>query len=118
MSVLDLNDGERLVCNRNGHLLINSQGQVISIYIDDGGDDFTGHFRHITRVDLYEWRMHWKEEPPNELDILDLAYWFRNTAQEKEIYCTADQNWRAEVAGWKNKKGHVSTKRLPGSDFR
>jgi hypothetical protein len=109
MGVMELrHDDQRVVCNRNGHLLINPQGQVDSTHIDDGVEDFTGHFRHITRVDLDEWRKHWKEEPPNELDILDVAYWFRNPGEEQETYQPADQNWRAEVDGrssyWKNWK--------------
>jgi hypothetical protein len=101
-------DDERVVYNRNGHLLVDPQGQVRSFYLDDGVEDFTGHFRHITRVDLDEWRKHWKEEPPDALAILDLAYWFRNPGEEKETYQPADQNWRAEVDGrtsyWKNWK--------------
>jgi hypothetical protein len=98
MGVMELRSAdERVVYNRNGHLLV-------SVYIDDGVEDFTGHFSHIARVDLDEWRKHWKEEPSTELDILDLAHWFRNADEEKEIYHPADQNWRAEVAGMKNKK--------------
>jgi hypothetical protein len=95
------NDDERVVHNRNGHLLINPEGLVASCYIDDGVEDFTGHFRYITRVDLNEWRSHWRTEPLNELDASDVAYWYKLPDQVEEIYQAADSNVRAERALWK-----------------
>jgi hypothetical protein len=93
-------DNERVVYNRNGHLLVNHQGRVVSIYIDNGVQDFIGHFRQITRIDLDELAQALEgraEGPPTEPDIFDLAYWLRNADEETEVYDPADENWHEEV---------------------
>jgi hypothetical protein len=101
----ELQDGERIVYNRNGHLLINAEGTVFQTYIDDGVEDFTGQFRYVTRVDLAEWRRYWGRNAPEELDILDVAYWHRPPDLSDEIHQPADKDWRAGVATWQHQEG-------------
>lgn len=91
-----LQDDGRIVYNRNGHLLINADGSVFQRYFDDGVEDFTGHFRDVTRVDLGEWRKYWSESVPEELDIGDVAYWYKKPEASEEAYQPADPKWRAD----------------------
>lgn len=98
-----LADDERIVYNRNGHLLINADGSVFTTYIDDRVEDFTSHFRYITRVDLAEWTKHWGTPAPQELDILDVAYWYKKSDAEPEVYKPADPTWRADEGEWLQK---------------
>jgi hypothetical protein len=109
MDILEaFEEGYYVVYNRNGHLIIDSKGVVIDIYIDDGVEDFTGNFRHITRVDLDEWQRHWTAAPPNELDILDVAYWYKPPDEPAELYHPADQEGRDERAEWKRNEHRTS----------
>ncbi len=101
-------DDEHVVFSRNGHLIINPEGYVRSRYIDDGIGDFTGHFRYINRIDLDEWRNHWAKPIPDELDIRDVAYWYKAPDSTAGTYQSADTVWRAEVAGWNRKEPEES----------
>lgn len=98
-----VNDDEHVVFNRNGHIITDSEGRVRSVFVDEHIEDCTGHFKYITRVDLQEWRAHWSASAPKELDILDVAYWFR-LPQADEIYQPADTAHRTEVAAWKRRR--------------
>src|ERR1017187_6690772 len=104
---------ERLVHNYNGQMLIDLEGCVVALSIDDKIDSAgmilasvvrSSHFRHITRVDLDEWEKHWGKEAAMELDILDVSYWYLVPGESEEAYQAADTEWRAEEAQWKLRK--------------
>lgn len=66
------------VNSSNGTLVANAEsGDVVRA-------DFDGP--EILRFDFDEWRKHYRRGLPDELDILDVGYWYRGGYQPPELH--------------------------------
>jgi len=87
------------ISSSHGDLTANAEGIVIARDLDNEDADGGGHLAQITRFDLEEeWRRHWKQPLPADLDILDAAYWYTDPTTGREVYAPPDADWRTDIA--------------------
>jgi len=92
-----------LVCNSShGEFEIDGDsGEVLSctVYDPDTHDDEPGvNFRSITRFDVDEWRRTYGRPLPDEVDILDVGFWYHDDPKHGEGYEPPVHSWRRERA--------------------
>lgn len=82
------------VISSNGTLEVNKiTGKILSrdmTELDNGLEE-------ITQFDLREWVKEYKKEVPDELDILDLGYWYRVPEEFDERYEFPAEDWREGI---------------------
>lgn len=72
-------------------------GDVIEVRLGKGPDIDT-HYTQILQFDLAEWHQRYPDEAlPDNLDILDLGYWYTNHKQR--MYEPPDEEARRLMAG-------------------
>lgn len=80
-----------IVTSSNGTLEVNKvTGKILHRDITEPGNGL----EEITQFDLGEWVKEYEKEVPDELDILDLGYWYRVPEEFDERYEFPVEDWR------------------------
>ncbi|MEP2668928.1 MAG: hypothetical protein ABJH04_08030 [Cyclobacteriaceae bacterium] len=80
-----------IVYSSNGEITVNKKTGDVVLITPNGSDDAA--FRRIKKFDLDEYKRYYNLECiPDNIDILDLGYWYDNNEYEEPA-----MDWREEV---------------------